>query len=402
MCVLLHSICFEFFLTGYSGMTTVICFSLFLKICMCLWSGGLVRVHRVQNHHWLFGNSHVTTAVNLRAAVTAGPIPMLQLGALMWFLFLLLCPHVKGLLLRTQSATTQHLWRFGGSLKRVIRRVDFFTAQVFPSWRTWLWSPFLVRLWQSTSNELASPGAFQSPWHPRGCGRPCFGPLCFFTLYSLDLQPLELDKSINILAQKPSYARHSSGSALCVQKHSHVPQVPGVKRGWEEVWIIVFRLCLALTWVEIEVNWIDFFSSKIKIWRCEGRRRNGNSFWIREITCTVLISIFFNNFHWLKVKKQPVPWGPLSPGTERTPFWFSFRGNAFLKLMLSWFGDTYEAAFQLGRNVRDLGFTTPFSWRILWMLYFIPRWTSIHIAAFLMRFIHPIPFLEKITWLTII
>ena len=55
------------------------------------------------------------------------------------------------------------------------------------------------------------------------------------------VQPLELDEPVDVLAQEPPGFGHSLCPALGVQEHGHVPQVPGVAWGWEEVGVTVFR-----------------------------------------------------------------------------------------------------------------------------------------------------------------
>ena len=58
-----------------------------------------------------------------------------------------------------------------------------------------------MRPGQSAGHQLASPRALQGPRGPSG--RPPFGHLAFLALDSLDLQPLELDEPIDVLAQEP-------------------------------------------------------------------------------------------------------------------------------------------------------------------------------------------------------
>lgn len=135
MCVLLPSVWFEFLLTGQAGVTAVMCVSLFPEVCMRLRSAGLVGVCGVHNQGWLPGNSEVAVALNLRAGVAAQQVPTLQPGAPPGLLFLILCPHVQGGLLRTQFAAAQHVEGRGWSLQCVVGWVPFFTVTAFPSGR---------------------------------------------------------------------------------------------------------------------------------------------------------------------------------------------------------------------------------------------------------------------------
>lgn len=133
-----------------------------------------------------------------------------------------------------------------------------------------------MRPGQSAGHQLASPRALQGPRGPSG--RPPFGHLAFLALDSLDLQPLELDEPIDVLAQEPPGFGHSLCPTLGVQEHGHVPQVPGVARGWEEVGVTVFRPGGALPWVQVEVNRVNLFRSKVKIRRREGGWGDGDPF----------------------------------------------------------------------------------------------------------------------------
>lgn len=111
----------------------------------------------------------------------------------------------------------------------------------------------------------------------------------------LDLAPLQFQQALQVLLK----LIHGSGSghifALCVEKHSQLPQAPSVEGRWQEVRVALTELALLLplalslgdTAGPLELYRVDDLCSQVQIgWGGRGRRHRC-SLSIRQIAGTV-------------------------------------------------------------------------------------------------------------------